>query len=760
MRRSLRSISVPDYESLALAYHKKDPKGKIAVRCTKPLLTQEDLAMAYSPGVAGPCREIAKNPDESFTYTTRGNLVGVISNGSAVLGLGAIGPYAAKPVMEGKGMLFKKFADIDVFDIELAQDDPDQLIEAICALEPTFGGINLEDIKAPECFYIEEKLRERMKIPVFHDDQHGTAIIASAAFLNALELTQRDIQKVRVVFSGAGAAAIACAGLLKNLGVLPENIILCDSTGVISTDRTDLNPYKKRFAVETSLKTMAEALRGADAFVGVSTADILTPDMIKGMAKNPIIFALANPDPEIRPELALQVRPDAIIATGRSDYPNQVNNVLGFPYIFRGALDTRATTINDAMKLAAVYAIAALAKESVPEEVVAVYKTSGTYHFGRDYLIPKPVDQRVLLKVAPAVAKAAMDSGVARVTLDLKEYEERMERLLGRGRQIIRGIRQAIRKNPSRPRIVLPAGHDPRVLRSAKEAYDGGDLDISILGKPDVIQKLGKELGLKSLEGIEIIDPLTDPRTEAYAQALYDWRKRKGISKSIASQLIWVQDYFAATMVRLGHAQGMVTGVTASYSSSIRPILETIGTSEGKVLAGVYLVIKDEKLYFFADCTVNIDPSAEKIADIAISTAALARQFTQEPIRIAMLSYSNFGASHHPFARKMARACEIVNKKDPTLICDGEMQADVALNPQIRNQEFGFSSLKDNANVLIFPDVTSANISHKLLTQMGDATSLGPILVGLEQPAYVMQHSASVKDIVNMIYVAAHHFNP
>lgn len=752
---------MPNYEELALAYHEQAPKGKIAIQCTKPLDSQDHLSIAYSPGVAGPCRKIADSQDASFSYTTRGNLVGVITNGSAVLGLGKIGPYAAKPVMEGKAMLFKKFADIDVFDIEIAQDDPDKFIETVRSLEPTFGGINLEDIKAPECFYIEEKLRETMSIPVFHDDQHGTAIIAAAAFINALELTERKVESVKVVFSGAGAAAIACAGLLKILGVQAQNIIMCDSIGVIHSKRDDLNPYKKRFAIDTPIQTLSDALVDADAFIGVSSADILTPEMLKSMAKNPIVFALANPDPEIKPELALATRPDAIIATGRSDYPNQVNNVLGFPYIFRGALDVRAKTINDEMKLAAVHAIASLAKESVPEEVMAVYKRSSGYQFGRDYLIPKPVDQRVLLRVAPAVAQAAIDSGVARINLDMEEYKEQISKLLGTTRRLVRKLRKDITEYTKnfgrRPKIVLPSGYDPRVLKAAKQAYDGGEVDICLLGKKDKILERAKELGIASLEGIEIIDPLTDDRSERYGEALYDLRKRKGISKTIASQLILVQDYFAATMVRLGEACGMINGVTASYSNSIRPILEIIGTHQDKVLAGVYLMSKDDKLYFFADCTVNIDPSAEQLADIAISTATLARQFTQEPIRIGMLSFSNFGANRHPSARRVAKAVDLVHARAPELECDGEMQADVALNSEIRKLEFSFSSLQENANILIFPDVGSANIAYKLLTQMGGAIPLGPILVGLRQPAYVMQRSASVSEIVNMIYVSAHH---
>ena len=750
-----------NFEEMALPYHQSSPKGKIAVNFTKPLDTQDDLSIAYSPGVAGPCRRIAENVDESFNYTVRGNLVGVITNGSAVLGLGNIGPYAGKPVMEGKAMLFKKFADIDVFDIEVAQEDPDKFIEVVKSLEPTFGGINLEDIKAPECFYIEEQLREQMSIPVFHDDQHGTAIIAASAFLNAIELTNRDIAKVRVVFSGAGAAAIACAGLLRKLGVSADNMMMCDSKGVLHQDRGDLNPYKARFVSKGSAKTLAEALVDADAFIGVSSADILTPDMLQSMNKNPIVFALANPNPEIKPELAWETRKDAIIATGRSDYPNQVNNVLGFPYIFRGALDVRATTINDEMKLAAVRAIAGLAKEAVPEEVMAVYRKSDTYQFGRDYLIPKPVDQRVLLRVAPAVAKAAMDSGVARVQIDMDQYREQIHRLLGTNRMLIRRLRKDIsasfKERGRRPKIVLPAGDNPRVLRAAKQVHDDGEVEVCLLGDPQAIQDQAQTLGIGSLEGLQMMDPASDSRRESYANFLYDLRKRKGLSIEGAKQLVASGDYFAATMVRSGDADGMINGVVGSYRDAVKPILETVGTGKDHVLAGVYQVSKGSRTTFFADCTINVDPTAEEIADIAVSTAELAKQYTDQPVRVALLSFSNFGSSPHPSARKVAKALSILQAKAPELECEGEMQADVALNREIREREFPFAQLNGEANVLIFPDVGSANIAYKLLCQIGEVDLLGPILVGLRQPAYAVQRSATVSEIVNMIYVSAHH---
>lgn len=749
-----------DYEFLALAYHEQKPKGKICVNSTKPLNSQEDLSLAYSPGVAGPCRKIASNQDDSFNYTTRGNLVGVISNGTAVLGLGNIGPYAAKPVMEGKGMLFKKFADIDVFDIEIAEEDPEKFIAAVKALEPTFGGINLEDIKAPECFYIEERLKKEMSIPVFHDDQHGTAIIASAALINALEITGRKMEDIKVVFSGAGAAAISTAGLLSMLGVQTKHILMCDSKGVLHKSRDDLNSYKERYVTDLPIKTLEQALKGADVFIGVSSANIMTEAMLLSMAPNPIIFALANPDPEVKPEFALRIRPDAIIATGRSDYPNQVNNVLGFPYIFRGALDVRATTINNEMKLAAVHAIAKLAKESVPEEVMTVYHQSSRYQFGRDYLIPKPVDQRVLLKVAPAVAKAAMDTGVARINLDLATYEEQMTRMLGTTRRLVRSLRKDIalftQKHKKRPKIVLPFGSDHRVLKAAKQVCDDGEVDICLLGKPAKILQEAKSLGIQSLEGISIIDPSSSEKLESYAQMFYEMRKRKGVSRTIADQLIQTQDYFAAAMVRWEDADGMINGVTHPYPSSIRPILETIGITEGKILAGVYLIIKDEKLYFFSDCSINIDPSAEELAQIAMATADLAKQFIKDPVKLALLSFASFGASTHPFAKKMAKATQIIKAKRKDLECEGEMQADVALNPEIRDREFPFCDLKGFPNVLIFPDLASANISYKLLTQIGGVTPLGPILVGLSKPAYVMQRSATVSEIVNMIYVSAY----
>ncbi len=751
-----------NYELLALEFHEREPKGKIHTGLSKPLDSQMDLAIAYSPGVAGPCREIHKNPDLSYRYTGRGNLVGVITNGTAVLGLGDIGPFAAKPVMEGKAALFKKFADIDVFDLELNCQDADEFCAAVKALEPTFGGINLEDIKAPECFYIEERLRATMSIPVFHDDQHGTAIIASAAFINALEITGRTIEATRVVFSGGGAAAIATATMFITLGVKPENILMVDSKGVIFEGREKgMNAYKAHFARKTSLRTLAQALVDADAFVGVSQANVLDPAALKAMAPNPIIFALANPDPEIKPDLAKSVRPDAIIATGRSDYPNQVNNVLGFPFIFRGALDVQARTINDAMKLAAAEAIAKLAKEEVPEEVLKAYTKNDPYTFGRDYLIPKPVDPRVLLYVAPAVAKAAMDSGVARLKIDLDEYRHKIEMILGPTRRMIRTLRNQINEatvlNKKRPTIVIPHGHDSRVIKAASQVYyEGGDINIILLGSPTTILEHAEALSIKNFDKkVEIIDPLKDRRLPAFCEDLYTLRQRKGVSRLAATELLRNHNYYAAMMVRQGVADAMISGLIEPYVRSLRPILEVIGCPPQATLAGVNILAYGKKLFFIADGTINIDPSPEKLADIAETTAAFARKYLTEPIRVALLSFSSFGSNNHPKNQKVARATQLLGQRKVPFAFDGEIQADIALSAKLQESEFPFCQLGGSANVLVFPDLESANICYKVLSSLKECKVIGPILLGPTHPANILERSATTHELVNMIYITA-----
>ena len=759
---STRKLTDDEIDILALAYHERAPAGKIFTGLGKPAATQQDLTLAYSPGVAAPCLAIAKNEDDSFRYTGRGNLVGVISNGTAVLGLGDIGAHASKPVMEGKAMLFKKFADINVFDIEINTKDPAEFIAAVKALEPTFGGINLEDIKAPECFEIEEALRAQMNIPVMHDDQHGTAIIASAAFLNALTVTQRDIKNTKIVFSGSGAAAIATANLFLALGVERNNLVMCDSKGVVSTSRKDLNKYKVKFAQETTMKTLEEALDGADVFVGVSAANVLKPEMIMKMAKNPVIFALANPDPEILPDVALAARPDAIVATGRSDYPNQVNNVLGFPYIFRGALDVRARTINTEMKLAAVRAIADLAKEDVPDVVNRAYKTDQTYKFGRDYLIPKPVDPRVLLRVAPAVAQAAMDSGVARIMLDMNKYREKLELMGGPSKRLMRAIRKDLaahrQKSGRKIHLAMPHGNDKRILRAAAQIHDEGEIEITLLGSRKHITRIADELGLKQFESkVNIIDPQKDEDlTQKYGDKLFELRQRKGLSKAAAQQLILGHDYFAGMMLATGEVDGQVSGLVESYQRAAVPILETIGVAKGEALAGVYLIMTHDKLLFLADCTIHIDPTTEQLVEIAEATADLARRYMKDPVRLAMLSFASFGATRHEHVDKVARATHILQERHPDLCVDGEMQADVALNENLRQSEFPFCKLDGDANVLIFPNLDAANIAYKLLINLADVTPIGPVLVGLKSPANILQQSATVEEIVNLAYVTAH----
>ncbi|MFZ9595482.1 MAG: NADP-dependent malic enzyme [Bdellovibrionia bacterium] len=749
-----------DLYKQSLEYHARGRKGKIEVIPSKPVSTQQDLSLAYSPGVAEPCRMIAEKEELSYEYTAKGNLVAVLSNGTAVLGLGDIGPSAAKPVMEGKGVLFKKFADIDVFDIELNAKSPEDVVRACEMLEPTFGGINLEDIKAPECFYIEEELKKRLKIPVFHDDQHGTAVISGAAFLNALEIVGKDIKKVRVVFCGGGAAAIACAHLYLSLGVRKENILMADSKGVIYRGRKEgMNPYKERFAVETNLRTIAQALEGADAFVGVSVKDGITVDMVKTMAKDPIIFAMANPDPEVLPEEVLKVRPDALMATGRSDYPNQVNNVLGFPFIFRGALDTMATAINEEMKMAAVRALAQLAKQDVPESVSRAYGGQ-KFRFGRDYLIPKPFDRRALLWVAPAVAEAAMQSGVARKRIDLDEYRESLERLLGSTYTIMRGIKNRVKtgvhSTRSKATIVLPEGENLKILRAAIMMREEGIAEPILLGAEQKIQKILAEHELTGeLRGVKIVRPSTSEHFNEYAQRFFEARKRKGVTLAMAQTFMKQNNYFGAMMVQMGHADGLLNGIAQSYPETLRPAIQVIGVKPGSRLAGIYMMIFKGRVLWFADTTVNIQPSAEELADIAIQTASLASQFMVQEPKVAMLSFSNFGSTNHELARKVNQAVEIVKQRQPSLIIDGEMQADTALKPEISEESFPFNQVAGDANILIFPDLQSGNIAYKLLSKLGSAEAIGPILVGMNKPVFVLQQNSDVNEIVNMAAITA-----
>ncbi|MBA3657173.1 MAG: NADP-dependent malic enzyme [Gemmatimonadaceae bacterium] len=735
----------------ALDYHSSGRPGKIAVVPTKPLNNQRDLALAYSPGVAEPCLEIEKCPEDAYKYTAKGNLVAVVTNGTAVLGLGNIGALAGKPVMEGKGNLFKQFADLDVFDLEVGSEDPEDVIRFCQLLEPTVGGINLEDIRAPDCFYIEEKLRATMKIPVFHDDQHGTAIISGAALLNALEVAEKDIAEVRVVFSGAGAAAISTAEHYVRLGVQRENILLIDRAGVIYKGRPGtMDPYKARFANETEARTIADALVGADVFVGLSVAGAVSGEMIAQMAKRPVVFALANPDPEILPDAIRAVRDDAIIATGRSDYPNQVNNVLGFPFIFRGAIDARATEVNEAMKMAATRALAALAKEDVPESVSRLYGLRSV-KFGADYLIPFPFDPRVLLWVAPAVAWAAVASGATDKFIDLEEYREQLEARLGRAKGIMRGIINRALRNPKR--VVFPEGTDTRIIRAARQVADEGIAYPILLGQREAIERVAGENAI-SLEEISIEEPSTSPRREAYIDYLWKRRQRKGLSRGEADQLLFASNYFGSVMVAQGDADALVSGVNMQYPETIRPALQVIGAHpKAEVVSGLYMLVFDKHVIFCGDTTVNIDPTAEQLARIAYSTGRIVRTFGLTP-RIAMLSFSNFGSVNHAEAKKVARAVELLRARDPDLMVDGEMQADTALNEEIMRSAYPFSTLTERANVLIFPNLSAGNIAYKLLHHLGGATAIGPILVGMNRPVHVLEFGADVQDIVNMAAVA------
>jgi malate dehydrogenase (oxaloacetate-decarboxylating)(NADP+) len=734
----------------ALDYHARGRPGKIAVVPTKPLTNQRDLSLAYSPGVAEPCLEIKANPEDVYKYTAKGNLVAVVTNGTAVLGLGNIGAAAGKPVMEGKGNLFKQFADLDVFDLEVGSEDPDDVIKFCQLLEPTVGGINLEDIKSPDCFYIEETLRKTMKIPVFHDDQHGTAIISGAALLNALEIVGKGIGDIRIVFSGAGAAAIATGEHYVRLGASRENILMCDRAGVIHEGRGEMDPYKARFAARTKARTIADALVGADVFVGLSVAGAVTGEMVRTMAKDPIIFALANPVPEILPDEVRAVRDDAIVATGRSDYPNQVNNVLGFPFIFRGAIDVRATTVNEEMKMAATRALALLAKQDVPDSLAALYGTRSV-KFGRDYLIPFPFDPRVLLWVAPAVAWAAVASDVAREFIDLDAYREQLEARLGRARGIMRGLINRATADPKS--IVFPEGENPRIIRAAQICVDEGIARPILLGNRAAVEQAAAQFGI-SLDEIVIEDPSTSPRRETYAQHLFDRRQRKGLSRAEAHQLLYNANYFGSCMVACGDADALLSGVGMHYPETVRPALQVIGAHpKAETVSGMYMLVFDKKVVFCADTTVNIDPSAEQLAQIAYAASRIVRTFGITP-RIAMLSYSNFGSVRGPDTEKVARAAELLRERDPSLMVDGEMQADTALSERMLREDYPHSFLKEEANVLIFPNLAAGNIAYKLLMHLGGATAIGPILVGMKRPVHVLERGADVQEIVNMAAVA------
>ncbi|ARS88496.1 NADP-dependent malic enzyme [Natrarchaeobaculum aegyptiacum] len=738
----------------SLEYHRTDPPGKIEISTTKPTNTQRDLSLAYSPGVAAPCLEIDADETDAYTYTAKGNLVGVVSNGTAVLGLGDIGAQASKPVMEGKGVLFKRFADIDVFDIELDEADPDRIVETVKMMEPTFGGINLEDIKAPECFTIEERLREEIDIPVFHDDQHGTAIISGSALLNAADIAGKDLEDLEIVFSGAGASAIATAKFYVSLGCKEENITMCDSSGIITEARAadgEVNEYKRQFAQDVPEGDLADAMEGADVFVGLSIGGIVSQEMIQSMASDPIVFAMANPDPEIGYEEAKEARDDSVImATGRSDYPNQVNNVLGFPFIFRGALDVRATEINEDMKVACARALARLAREDVPDAVVKAYGDE-PLQFGPDYIIPKPVDPRVLFRVAPAVAKAAMDSGAARAEIDLEAYEEELEARLGKSREMMRVVLNKAKTDPKT--VALAEGENEKMIRAAYQIQEQGIALPILIGDEDEIEATAASLGL------DFEPTVADPENgdyEAYAERLYDLRQRKGITRTEATELIERDtNYFGSIMVEQGDADALLTGLSHHYPSALRPPLQVIGTApDVDNAAGVYLLTFKNRIVFVADATVNQDPDEEVLAEVTRQTGDLARRFDIEP-RAALLSYSNFGSVDNEGTRKPRRAARML-QDDPEVDfpVDGEMQADTAVVEDILEGTYGFSDLDEPANVLVFPNLESGNIGYKLLQRLGGAEAVGPMLVGMDKPVHVLQRGDEVKDIVNLAAVA------
>jgi len=733
----------------ALDYHSKGRKGKIEVIPSKPTSTSRDLSLAYSPGVAEPCLEIAQNPDDVYQYTAKGNLVGVISNGTAVLGLGNIGALASKPVMEGKGVLFKRFADIDVFDIEIDEEDPEKFVQIVKALEPTFGGINLEDLKAPECFEIEEKLRKIMNIPIMHDDQHGTAIISTAALFNALEITQKDISKIKVVFSGAGASAIACANMMVSTGVQLENLWLCDTKGLVYVDRHDgMNPYKSKFAKKSNLRSLAQVIDGADVFVGCSAKGVLTVDMVKSMAPNPIVFALANPDPEIDYPIAKAARPDLIMATGRSDYPNQVNNVLGFPFIFRGALDVHAKEINEEMKLAAAKALAALAREEVPDSVSRAYGGQ-KFSFGPEYIIPKPFDTRVLLWVAPAVAKAAMDSGVARNPIhDFDRYREHLEDLQGRSKDLIRSVINRAKLDPKR--IIFPEGDHPLILQACENLIEEGICKPILIGSSELIRNKINELGL-DLPGIEIIDPEHSEMKNAATELYLELRKHKGVGWEEAKRQVIRPLVFGSLLCRMSQAEGLLSGLKTTYPETIKPCLEVIGAREGLGrVAGVYITIMKDRVLFLSDTTMTIQPTADQLCDTAIMTADLAlNRFGIEP-KVALLSYSNFGTVNNPDIEITRDAVRKIHEKRPDIKCDGEVQADTALSKRLLAENFPWSALQGGANILIFPNLASANISYKLIQRLAKAEIMGPITCGMARPVNILQQDSSLNDVIHM----------
>lgn len=738
----------------ALEYHSTGRPGKIEVVPTKPYQTQHDLSLAYTPGVAVPCLEIEKNPHDAYKYTAKGNLVAVISNGTAVLGLGDIGPLGGKPVMEGKGLLFKVFADVDVFDIEVDEKDPAKVIEFVRQIAPTFGGINLEDIKAPECFEIETKLKEMLDIPVFHDDQHGTAIISAAGLLNALELNGKKIEDLKMVVSGAGAAAVSCTRLYISMGLKPENIVMVDSKGVINSKRKDLNETKKGFVTKRNLDTLADAMKGADLCLGLSVGGMIKKDMLASMAPDPIVFAMANPDPEITFEDAMSTRDDLIFATGRSDYPNQINNVLGFPFIFRGALDVQATKINEEMKIAAVKALADLAKEPVPDYVNKAYNVKNLV-FGRDYIIPKPMDQRLIVRVSSAVAKAAMDTGVAKQAItDWDAYAEELNKRLGYDTKILKSIRLKAKQDPKK--VVFSEAEDLTILKAAQSVIYEGIAKPILLGRKAKINKMIKDNGLELDEAV-IIDPSSaeeDQRRKEYARVYHERRQRKGIGYSSSREKMKHRDYFGVMMVEKGEADAFVAGMTRKYSEAIRPALEIVGAAKEKHIAGMYMLLTKRGPVFFADTTMNVNPDAQTLVNTTLLAAHQIKRFGIEP-KIAMVSFSNFGASREQSPRTVKKAVEILHAEHPEVIVDGEMQANFALNKELRDKVFPFSVLKGiDVNTLIFPELNSGNSSYKIMQQIGGADAVGPILLGMNYPVHIIQRESSVREIIDMTAIA------